>query len=183
MKEKGEEEKGLTNNEEFTINARESIRSRASKLIPKSQKNTTTKSFLKWTTVILYLIIFTFTVVLSVPLSAFNKSVSVYYKITPAQISLASSIKSLVSLLIVFPANYILTKMDVKKTTILGTLSLGVGCLFMAMINSGFDWFVLGSAVCGLGAPLVRISHPVFCAQWFNPKAVSNSVLGLYWLG
>ena len=131
-------------------------------------------------TLTVYLLIINLHFCLASPLSSFNNLISESYNVTPSDISLSVSLRTLGSAFAMLPGNYVLTKIGVKYSIVLGALFTALSMGLRLLINSDFRWYQAGSFLYGAALPFLNLCHPVLCTQWFEGKMVSlkENILG-----
>ena len=121
-----------------------------------------------------YFLIFLTIPIFENPLAAVIDTVHIAYGVKPSTIALASSTYDIMMLIIGFPASVFVAKFNSKLSLILGFLIIICGLFVRTFIGFGFQWFLVGSVISGIGHPFVNNIFAVIAADCFsNRRTVS----------
>ena len=129
----------------------------------------------KWASCITFSFLYMVLWFIPFPFQAITKSVTEIYGITISLVDFSNAMWSVGCILSGFFANYLVTKIRVKKTMLIGGLLWVVGGYLRTMINQDIWLYILGCFIVGLGAPFIANVLAVFSHDWFEPKGVSSS--------
>jgi MFS family permease len=108
---------------------------------------------------------------LSSPLAPISKATRIVYPDRGlGTINLASSVFSFAGLMTGLSANFVISKIGMRKATILSAVLYTIGMSIKLLINTNWYLLHLGEIVAGLGGPFVQYGIANFADHWFEGK-------------